>query len=90
MITDHVCASHLVGCRESAGSAVLSDVLAGVRAGVRLDQDPRRDLLLGLTAQLRAPVSRGRAAATDPFLGIPRWGRYAYAGRAGDREDADE
>jgi len=64
MITDHVCHRHLVGCRESADSAVLPDVLAGVRAGVRLDQDPQQDLLLGLTAQLRASVSPSRAAAT--------------------------
>ena len=85
MITDRVCHRHLVGCRESAGSAVLPDVLAGVRVGVRLDQDPQQDLLLGLTAQFRAPVSPGRGAATDPFLGIPRWGRRVYAGLAGDR-----
>ena len=88
MITDRVCHRHLVGCRESAGSAVLSAVLAGVRVVVRLDQDPQQDLLLGLTAQLRDPVSPSRVAATDPFLGIPRWGRCAYAGRAGDRGDA--
>jgi hypothetical protein len=84
MITDRVCRRHLVGCRKSAGSAVLPDVLAGVRAGVRLDQDPQQDLLLGLTAQLRVPVSACRVAATDPFLGIPRWGRCAYTGHAGD------
>jgi hypothetical protein len=90
MITDRVCRRHLVGCQESAGSAVLPDVLAGVRAGVRLDQDPQQDLLLGLTAQLTAPVSPGRAAATDPFLGIPRWGGRAYAGQAGGWSDPDE
>ena len=90
MITDRVCHRHLVGCRESAGSAVLSDVLAGVRAGVRLDQDPQQDLPLGLTAQLRAPASPARAAATDPSLGIPWWGRCAYTGQAGDRGDPDE
>jgi hypothetical protein len=90
MITDRVCHRHLVGCRESAGPAVLLDVLAGVRVGVRLDRDPQRDPMLGMTAQLSAPVSPGRAAATDPFLGIPRWGRCAYAGLVGDRGDPDE
>jgi hypothetical protein len=90
LVSDRVCHRHLVGCRESAGFAVLSAVLAGVRVGVRLDQDPQQDLLLGLTAQLRANVSLGRAAATDPFLGIPRWGRWGYAGLAGDRGDPDE
>lgn len=80
----------LVGCRALVGSVVLPEVRAGVRVRVRFDQDPEQDLLLGLTAQVRAPVSSGRAAATDPFLRIPQWGGSAYTGRAGDRDDPDE
>jgi hypothetical protein len=90
MISDRSCDRHRVGCWGSAGSAVLSDVPAEVRLGVLLDQDPEQDLLLGLTARVRVPDSIGSAAATDPFLGIPRWGGCAYAGHAGDRSDPDE
>lgn len=90
MISDRFCDRHRVGCRGSADFAVLPEVLAGVRLGVLLDQDPEQDLLLGLTAQVRAPVNLGRAAATDPFLGIPRWGGSAYAGHAGYRGDPNE
>ena len=90
MNSDRVCHGRLVGRRALVSSIVLPKVRAGVRAGVRFDQDPEQDLLLGLTAQVRGPVSSERTAATDPFLGIPRWGRCAYKGRAGDRGAPDE
>jgi hypothetical protein len=90
MISDHVRHWRLVGCRSSVGSAVLPEVRAGVRAGVLLDQDPQPDLLLGLTVQLNGPISSARAAATDPFLGIPQWGGRACTGEAGDRGCPDD
>jgi len=90
MNSDRVRHRRLVGCRALVGSVVLPEVRAGVHVGgVRFDQDPEQDLLLSLTAHVRAPVSSQRDAATDPFLGIPQWGG-AYTSRAGDRGDPDE
>ena len=83
MISDRVCHRHLAGHRNSVVSAVLLDVPAGVLLSVLLDRDAQEDVLLGLTVQLNGAVSPGRAAATDPFLGIPRWGQCAYTGQAG-------
>src|SRR2546427_9550008 len=53
---------------------------AGVRGGVLLELDPRTDPLFYPTALLNRPVRVGSAAATDPCLGVSRWGRTRYGG----------
>lgn len=83
MISDRVCHRHLAGHRNSVVSAVLLDIPAGVRLGVLLDRDPQEDVLLGLTAQHTTAVRTCSAATTDPFLGIPRWGRRRNADSQG-------
>jgi hypothetical protein len=83
MISDRVCLRHLAGCRSSVVSAVLLDVPAGVRSGVLLDQDTQEDVLLGLTVQHRPTVRTCSSATTDPYLGIPGWGRRRNADSQG-------
>lgn len=53
----------------------------GVRVAVRLEPDPRTDRSVGLSGQVNAADRIRRAAATDPLMGVSRWGEGALGGR---------
>lgn len=74
MISDLVCPRRPVGRRSSNGSAIPLAVPSDVRLGGLFERDTQEDIPLGLTVQLRPAVRAHGAAATDPFLGIPRRG----------------